>query len=121
MQMRGDLMTWFKLSDHFYDHPKVMKAGNAPIGLWVRCCTYSANQRSDGRVPMEVAHTYGTTRDIERLTAAGLWVPGDDEYWIPNFLAYNPSRAQLEERAEAALKRQQLWRDKHRSNGDVTP
>ena len=118
-------MTWFKLSDKFHDHPKVMRAGNAATGLWVRCCTYSADQRSDGRVPMEVAHTYGARRDIDRLTSAGLWVVVDDEYWVPSFLTYNPSREQLEQEAAKALARQNKWRDKRMNNGvtddGVTP
>lgn len=118
-------MTWFKLSDDFYDHPKVMRVGNSAVGLWVRCCTYSANKEFDGRVPMETAHLLGARRDIDRLTAAGLWVPVEDVYWVPNFLKFNPSHDELEAKRAATAKRQASWRDRRRSNavtdGEVTP
>jgi len=102
-------MTWFKLSDHFYDHPKVMKAGNAPVGLWVRCATYSANFELDGHVPMEIAHQYGTRRDIDTLTSVGLWTPRDGDYYIPDFLEFNPSHEQIElnRKRETEKKRRQ--------------
>ena len=121
-------MTWFKVTDNFYDHPKVMKAGNSAIGLWIRCCTYSANKEEDGRIPMEIAHTYGTRRDIDRLSATGMWMVLDDEYYVPNFLKYNPSHEQLEAKRADEAKRQQRSRQSRRDRqrdygvtyGDVT-
>lgn len=89
-------VTWFKLSDEFYDHPKVMQAGNAAVGLWVRCCTYSSRHLLDGRIPMATAHLLGDRSQIERLTASGLWVLGDGEYVVPNFLNHQPTRAEVE-------------------------
>ena len=92
-------MTWFKLSDQFYDHPKVLQAGNAAVGLWVRCCTYSSRHLLDGRIPMATAHMFGDRPQIDRLTASGLWVVGDGdagEYVVPNFLDYQPTRAEVE-------------------------
>jgi hypothetical protein len=74
---------------------------------------------------METAHLLGARRDIDRLTAAGLWVITDDVYWVPNFLKYNPSQAELEAKRVAALKRQTSWRDRQRNNSvtnsEVTP
>jgi hypothetical protein len=104
-------MTWFKLSDQFYDHPKVMKAGNAAVGLWVRACTYSAQKEEDGRVPMDMAHLYGTRRDIDRLTASGLWIVQDDHYWVPDFLQFNPSHAELEARRKRETEKKRRQRD----------
>lgn len=102
-------MTWFRLEDSFYDHPKVTKAGNSAVGLWVRCSTYSARQLLDGRVPMETAHLMGTRRDIDRLSATGLWIVAGDEYLIPDFLEYNPSSDQVRSirKRDAERKRRQ--------------
>lgn len=91
-----DAMTWFRLEDTFYSHPKVMKAGNASVGLWVRCCTYSASYLLDGRVPMDIAHLYGTRRDVERLIDTGLWVIDNGDYLVPDFTQYNPTREEVE-------------------------
>jgi hypothetical protein len=46
-------MPWFRLEDSFHNHPKVHQAGNAAIGLWVRCGTYSAQYLTDGHVPTD--------------------------------------------------------------------
>jgi hypothetical protein len=118
-------MTWFKLSDQFYDHPKVMQAGNSAVGLWVRCGTYSAQKLLDGRIPKATAHLFGSKRDVERLLKTGLWIDVEGSYWIPNFLEYNPSAEKVRADRVAALERQTSWRDKHRNNSvtnsEVTP
>jgi hypothetical protein len=109
-------MTWFKLSDQFYDHPKVMQAGNAAVGLWVRCCTWSSRQLMDGHIPKSTAHHYGTQRDIDRLIQTRLWIVQDDDYWVPDFLEFNPSAAKVLAERAAALERQTLWRQRHKRN-----
>lgn len=113
-------MTWFKLSDQFYDHPKVMQAGNAAVGLWVRCCTYSANKLLDGRIPAATAHLLGTNRDIDRLVATRLWIPVDGDYWVPDFLEYNPPAVKVLAERAATADRQALWRERRKRNGVTT-
>jgi hypothetical protein len=102
-------MPWFRIDDTFADHPKVTGAGNAAVGLWVRCGTYSARFLTDGQVPEQIARGYGTRRDIERLVLARLWVPTDDGYAMPDFLDYNPSAEQvkLARKRDAEKKRRQ--------------
>lgn len=94
-------MAWFKLDDDFGNHPKIQRAGNAPVGLWVRCATYSARFHLDGKVPIETAYVYGRRAEIDALTEVGLWVPTGDGFLIPDFLEYNPSSTKLDaKRAE---------------------
>ena len=52
-------MPWFTVDDSFYDNPKVRRAGNAAAGLWLRCGTYSARYLLDGRIPADIAATFG--------------------------------------------------------------
>lgn len=109
-------MPWFKLDENFANHPKVNQAGNAAVGLWVRCGTYSAQYLTDGHVPGNVARNLGKPREIAALLDAGLWVPCDDGdgYVMPDYLDYNPSKEQiLAERAanrdrQARRRRDQL-------------
>lgn len=105
-------MTWFKLDDGFHDHPKVLRAGNAPIGLWVRCCTWSASKLVDGWVSDEIVTMYGPRRDAERLVEVGLWERTDNGYWVPHFLDFNPSGAKVIADREAGMKRQQNSRSR---------
>jgi len=107
---------WLKLDDHFGNHPKVNKAGNAATGLWVRCATYSAQYLTDGHIPIEIARQMGSTREINALLAAGLWVQNGDGYVIPDYLEFNPSRAQVEADREAA--RERMDRRRRGTNGE---
>ncbi len=102
-------MPWFRIDDTFADHPKVTSAGNAAVGLWVRCGTYSARFLTDGLVPGQVVRQYGNGREIERLVASRLWVPADDGYLMPDFLDYNPSAeaVKLARKRDAEKKRKQ--------------
>lgn len=123
-------MPWFKIDDGFHCHPKVLAAGTAAVGLYVRCGSWSAQQMSNGIVPKRVAKMYGTARMIRALIDAGLWhekghgctfCPQLDanSYAIHEFLAYNLSRNQvLSERANKA-ERQKRWREGQRKNQQV--
>jgi hypothetical protein len=93
------------LDDTFHAHPKVVAAGNAAAGLWVRCATYSAHYLTDGRIPADVAASMGKPREIGAVSAASLWVPNGDGFVIPDYLEYNPSAGQvLAERSAARLR-----------------
>jgi hypothetical protein len=99
-------MPWFKLDDNFHLHPKVHDAGNAAVGLWVRCGTYSAQYLTDGHVPAKVVREYGRSAEIKALVAARLWVPNGDGFVIPDYLEYNPSREQVLARRATDAERQ---------------
>lgn len=108
-------MPWFKLEDSFYNHPKVVSAGNASTGLWVRCGTYSAQYLTDGFIPVEIARQYGRAAEIDKLLAVGLWKVKDDGLVMPDYLQYNPSKEQVHAERDAARDRQAKRRRK--SNG----
>ena len=111
-------MPWFRLDDDFHHHPKVRAAGNAAIGLWISCATYSAQYLTDGHIDTAIANSYGTEPQINRLTTTRLWIPDDTGYLIPDYLDYNPSSQQvLEDRKKARL-RQQRARSMSRRDTD---
>ena len=91
-------MPWFRLEDSFYDNPKVRKAGNAAIGLWVRCATYSARYLTDGYIDASIARQYGSPREIDRLLTAGLWTQNGAGFIMPDYLDYNPSASDVRKR-----------------------
>ena len=101
-------MTWFRLDDAFHGHPKVRRAGNAAVGLWVRCATYSAQYDLDGRIPADVAESYGRPREIDAVTSSGLWVANGSGFVIPDYLDFNYSAEEVRDmrakRAEAGRK-----------------
>jgi hypothetical protein len=123
-------MPWFRIDDKAHSHPKLIKAGNAALGLWLRCGAYAAQHLTDGIVPGVVAELYGTKPQATKLVKAGLWhehghscrhgcpdpAPGD--YVFHDFLddGRNTSRARHEAERKKARERQA----KHREGGRET-
>ncbi|MBZ6102769.1 hypothetical protein ACH4NO_18365 [Streptomyces olivaceus] len=117
-------MPWFRIDDKAHSHPKLIKAGNAALGLWLRCGSYAAQHLTDGIVPGVVAELYGTKPQAAKLVKAGLWhehghncpdgcpAPAPGDYVFHNFLddGRNTSRA----RAEAERKKARDRQSKHR-------
>ncbi|TQF04793.1 hypothetical protein E6W39_24405 [Kitasatospora acidiphila] len=111
-------MTWFAVDDSAYAHPKMLKAGNAAIGLWVRCGAYCSAHLTDGIVPGAIASMYGTPPQVQKLITVGLWhesghacprcpQPPHGDYVMHDYLAgANFSRKQvLDRRSKAAAKK----------------
>jgi len=109
-------MPWFKLDDGFYDNPKVARAGNSAIGLWVRAATWSAKHLTDGHIPADVMRSLGTTAQAAQLEAIRMVVHVNGEYIIPDWLDYNPSAEQVRAERKAARERQ-ARRRRHEQNG----
>ncbi|MFI7294010.1 hypothetical protein [Streptomyces sp. NPDC050121] len=120
-------MAWFALDDGFDTHPKVRKAGNAAVGLFVRLGVHATRHLTEGHLDGDIVRSYGTEPNVRKLIAVGLLhaaghqcprceQPADGDYVIHDYLDYNKSRAQIENAREAARKRQQKGRDTARSN-----
>ena len=96
-------MPWVRLDDGFYDNPKVLRAGDAAIGLYARALSYCGRHLTDGFVPTEFVRHLSAVAD--RLVRAKLWERVPDGFRVHDYLAYNPSRAQARQkrrlRAEA--------------------
>jgi len=126
-------MTWFKIDDDFFFHPKVIAAGNSAIGLFVRCGSWASNHLTDGFIPHKVIEMFGSEPDITRLVDVGLLEETDgDGYLMPAFLDYNPSADEVKATRAASAERQRqsrgrrsddpedVTRDSHVSHKDVT-
>ncbi|MFJ5967926.1 hypothetical protein [Streptomyces sp. NPDC093060] len=120
-------MAWFALDDGFDTHPKVRKAGNAAVGLFVRLGVHATKHLTEGHLDGDIVTAYGTAATIRKLIAVGMLheaghgcprcpQPADGGYYIHDYLDYNKSRQQIEAAREAARKRQQRGRDTARLN-----
>lgn len=116
-------MTWFKVDDAFWSHPKVVAAGNAAIGLWLRCGTYAAQHLTDGFIPAAIAKQLGSAGSIGKLVAAGLWEPVDNRpgsvdgacgYLMHDWGDYQPYRSVALQLRENSAERQRKYREKHK-------
>ncbi|MFI1166510.1 hypothetical protein ACH4UM_23640 [Streptomyces sp. NPDC020801] len=120
-------MAWFALDDGFDTHPKVRKAGNAAVGLFVRLGVHATKHLTEGHLDGDIVTAYGTAATIRKLLAVGMLhepghscprcpQPAEGGYYIHDYLDYNKSRQQIEAAREAARKRQQRGRDNARLN-----
>lgn len=109
-------MPWFKVDDNLGFHHKVIAAGNAAMGLWVRAGSVCAQQLTDGFVPDHMVSTLGTVTQATKLVEVGLWdrVPGGFSFhgWDER----QPSRADVEAERAAAAERMRAYRKRKRKS-----
>ncbi|MFC5184392.1 hypothetical protein [Actinomadura harenae] len=116
-------MTWFKVDDTLAFHRKVVAAGNAAMGLWVRAGSWSAQQLTDGFVPKHMVASLGTRGQAEKLVAVGLWEHAEGGYVFHGWNERQPTRQQVEQEREAArerMRRRRTGSDDVRANTDRT-
>lgn len=122
-------MTWFRVDDEWFCHPKVMGLGLAARGLWVTAGSWCANRLTDGFVPSSALSRFGATKRVAtELVAAGLWLEVENGYQFWDWLHFQPSKEKVLADRSATSRRV----SKHRngvtqhvtnggSNGHVTP
>lgn len=98
-------MTWAKLDDRFHAHPEIERAGLAATGLYAMSLSYAACYETDGQLPDEWVRKRSRPGIPGRLVELGLWERIDGGYLIPDFLDYNPSRADLTAQRERDRRR----------------
>lgn len=115
-------MTWFKVDDTLAFHRKVVAAGNAAMGLWVRAGSFCAQQLTDGFVPEHMAVVLGTPAQAQRLISAGLWREVEGGYmfheWNEN--GRQPTSQGVRERRQTDADRQAKWRAENPRTPQVT-
>ena len=104
-------MSWAKIDDQFFDHPKARAAGKDGRALFLAGLCWSAGNLTDGRIaktdlPLVAAKAeVPATPTARRLVEVGLWEPASGGWLIHDYDRYNPSaeavRAKRAARAEA--------------------
>lgn len=124
-------MPWFKIDDSAHSHPKFLRAGNAALGLWLRCGSYSAQHLLEGFVPKNVVKPFGgTPAQVRKLLEAGLWHDAGhgckrcsqpvDGFMIHDFFegGRNTTRAQHEANKQGAAERAAKSRANRKASGN---
>lgn len=80
-------MTLLKIDSRMHSHPKIVKAGNASVGLWVRLACWAVRYHpGDWQVPGVLVRNYSTQNQLRRLIAAELITPIGDNYELDSEL-----------------------------------
>jgi hypothetical protein len=100
-------MTWFKVDDNLALNPKVIMAGNAAMGLWVRAGSWSGQQLTDGFIPLPIIQvlTGGDIALADTLVDVGLWYHEPDGYRFKDWDEYQPVKDKVLAEREAAKER----------------
>jgi hypothetical protein len=89
-------VTWTRLDDGIFDHPKMLRAGDDAAHLYVRALVYCNRLLTDGRVHAEalpVIFRHRAVRDLAaRLVAVGAWEEHPEGGWlVHDFHDLNPT------------------------------
>ena len=103
-------MNWAKIDDGFYDHPKVLIAGEEAANLYLRGLVWCCKHLTDGAIPREALRTLTGRRDAAalaaKLVASGLWEARESGWAVHDFHDHNPTAAEVKaRRAELSAKR----------------
>lgn len=122
-------MGWARMDDGYMDHPKILEAGPWCELLDRRGIEYCAAHDTDGLITPSALKKIG--REIPKvaarvltLVAVGRWTPNEGGgWWVHDFLAFNPSKAERGALRESGRARQAAWRERARNavtNAEVT-
>jgi hypothetical protein len=100
-------MSWAKLDDGFWMHPKTIMAGNVGAGVFARMLSYCGCYLTDGLVPSAIVTSIvGSDKkvlpEMERVGLIEILESGG--VIIPDYLDYNRSKMQVE--ADRKVKQQ---------------
>lgn len=112
-------MTWFRVDDGFYDHPKIAHLNMAARGLWVTCGSYCGKHLTDGHIARnQIRRLGGTPAQIRNLIESGVWFECDLH---PNCVAFHdwieqqPTRESIINRRADDAKRKHEAREAKRA------
>ena len=106
-------MTWFKVDDGFWSHPKTLALSPSAIALWVRAGSYCGKHLTDGYVAAAILPMLQADQDAaDELIEAGLWTKAPNGYGFHDWEQYQDTREAVEKRRTAWKERQR----KHRSS-----
>lgn len=95
-------MTWGKVDDKLWGHPKWMAATGPARGLWITALSWCMSQETDGFVPRHaLVFLGGTTRHAVSLVAAGLWEASEGGWTFHDWAEYQPDAASMRAKRDA--------------------
>lgn len=110
-------MSWFKVDDRLFCHPKWLACSPHARALWVTAGSWAGAQEDRGRVPRHALSILGgRPRDAAELERNGLWDPTDDGWVFHDWAEFQPSPEQIKAKRDAAAERQRRARASRRDS-----
>lgn len=113
-------MTWLKIDDGMPEHSKIADLSVHAKWALVEIWCYSARNHTDGKLPLTIAKRITSAKVLAELTDADLIHKNGAGWIVHDFLDYNPSKSEVDERREAEAERLRTWRNRKRETADET-
>ncbi len=117
-------MTWFKVDDHFWSHPKVAGCPSGALALWLRGGSWASEHLTDGRVPRTVlAMMESTDKDAAALVERSLWTVTEGGWLFHDWHDHQPTRESVQKRRSEDAERKRSGRETqgHRRDSAQSP
>ncbi len=119
-------MTWFKVQDQFFAHPKVIDLSKDAKLLYLAGLAYCHEHLTDGVLSQAALRMVAATVDVPSgetvagLTHAGLWEVIEDGYCVHDYLDYQePAATTRKKREEARARSRELRANKNGTSREV--
>ncbi len=88
-----------KLDDGFAEHPKVLSVSVQARWAYISAICYTSRRLTDGVIPRSVLSALSISpKLVSELVNASLWDNHGDDFMIHDYLEYNSTKAEIEER-----------------------
>jgi hypothetical protein len=103
-------VTWFRVDDGFWSHPKVVGLSDGAIATWLRAGTYSCQHLTDGFIAKGVLRLVGDKDSAAQLVEADLWNESAGGWQFHDWAEYQETSVAVKDRRAAARERQRKSR-----------
>lgn len=95
-------MSWVRVDDKFPRHPKVIGLCAQAAALWLAACCWCSEYETDGALPDTAVMrlSWYAAEAAKELEVAGLWVRTETGWQIHDYLKFNPSRRDKQEKRD---------------------
>lgn len=117
-------MAWARIDDAIIDHPKVLEAGEDARDLLIVSIIWCNKHLTDGRVPKAalgiLSRKKSAKKNAEALVRVGLWHDEGDAWQLHDYLDWNPSKKEVEEKRNASAERMRKSRERRAKKAGAT-
>ena len=110
-------MSWFKVDDQLWGHPKAAEAGFEALGLWCMAGSWSSAYKTGGLITRDalarlVKSPPRRAKLARILVDVGLWEVVDEGWRFHDWDHFQPSPDEIETRRAAARTRKRRQRER---------
>lgn len=102
---------FIRLCDSYIDHPKFLALSADAFRLWHEGIAFCRKHQTDGRIDRSALQgfRYFKPKPLAELTAA-LWEVAEDGFQVHDYLDWNPSKFEEQQRKRDSVERTKKWR-----------